>query len=79
MRAVAAAQGWSLVAEFSGVASGKDDHRPGSEAAPTGCRQLGAVLAAARLDPIRHWAHRLSELQENGYRFGQRTRRVPTT
>ena len=28
VRAFAAAQGWALVAEFSDVASGKDDHRP---------------------------------------------------
>ena len=29
VRAFAAAQGWTLVAEFSDVASGKDDRRPG--------------------------------------------------
>ena len=29
VRAFVAAQGWTLVAEFSDVASGKDDSRPG--------------------------------------------------
>src|SRR3954452_11924628 len=48
VRAFAAAQGWTLVAEFSDVASGKDDSRPGFQAALARCRQLGAVLAAAR-------------------------------
>ena len=67
MRAFAAAQGWTLVAEFSDVASGKDDHRPGFQAALARCRQLGAVLAAARLDRITRRAHTLSQLLEDGY------------
>jgi len=67
VRAFAAAQGWTLVAEFSDVASGKDDHRPGFRAALTRCRQLGAVLAAARLDRITRRAHTLSQLLEDGY------------
>ena len=44
VRAFVEAQGWSLVAEFSDIASGKDDHRPGFQAALARCRQLGAVL-----------------------------------
>jgi DNA invertase Pin-like site-specific DNA recombinase len=67
VRAFAAAQGWTLVAEFSDVASGKDDRRPGFQAALTRCRQLGAVLAAARLDRITPRAHTLSQLLEDGY------------
>ena len=67
VRGFAAAQGWTLVAEFSDVASGKDDHRPGFQAALTRCRQLGAVLAAARLDRITRRAHTLSQLLEDGY------------
>ncbi len=67
VRAFAAAQGWTLVAEFSDVASGKDDHRPGFQAALARCRQLGAVLAAARLDRITRRAHTLSQLLEDGY------------
>ena len=67
MRAFAAAQGWTLVAEFSDIASGKDDRRPGFQAALTRCRQLGAVLAAARLDRITRRAHTLSQLLEDGY------------
>jgi DNA invertase Pin-like site-specific DNA recombinase len=67
VRAFAAAQGWTLIAEFSDVASGKDDRRPGFQAALTRCRQLGAVLAAARLDRITRRAHTLSQLLEDGY------------
>src|SRR5271163_2041142 len=67
VRAFAAAQGWTLVAEFSDVASGKDDRRPGFQAALTRCRQLGAVLATARLDRITRRAHTLSQLLEDGY------------
>jgi len=67
VRAFAAAQGWTLVAEFSDVASGKDDRRAGFQAALARCRQLGAVLAAARLDRITRRAHTLSQLLEDGY------------
>lgn len=67
VRAFVAAQGWTLVAEFSDIASGKDDRRPGFQAALTRCRQLGAVLAAARLDRITRRAHTLSQLLEDGY------------
>ena len=67
VRGFAAAQGWTLVAEFSDVASGKDDRRPGFQAALLRCRQLGAVLAAARLDRITRRAHTLSQLLEDGY------------
>ena len=67
VRAFVAAQGWSLVVEHSDVASGKDDRRPGFQAALTRCRQLGAVLVAARLDRITRRAHTLSQLLEDGY------------
>jgi DNA invertase Pin-like site-specific DNA recombinase len=61
-----ASQGWVLVAEHSDVASGKDDRRPGFQAALVRCRQLGAVLVAARLDRITRRAHTLSQLLEDG-------------
>ncbi len=67
VRAFTAAQGWTLIAEFSDIASGKDDRRPGFQAALTRCRQLGAVLVAARLDRITRRAHTLSQLLEDGY------------
>ncbi len=67
VRAFVAAQGWTLVAEHSDVASGKDDRRPGFQAALARCRQLGAVLVAARLDRITRRAHTLSGLLEEGY------------
>ena len=66
VRAFVAAQGWALVAEFSDIASGKDDRRPGFQAALARCRQLGAVLVAARLDRITRRAHTLSQLLEDG-------------
>jgi DNA invertase Pin-like site-specific DNA recombinase len=67
VRAFTAAQGWTLVAEHSDIASGKDDRRPGFQAALARCRQLGAVLVAARLDRITRRAHTLSGLLEEGY------------
>jgi DNA invertase Pin-like site-specific DNA recombinase len=67
VRAFCAAQGWALVAEFSDVASGKDDRRPGFQAALARCRQLGAVLTVARLDRVTRRAHTLSRLLEEGY------------
>ena len=48
-------------------AQGKYDRRPGFQAALTRCRQLGAVLVAARLDRITRRAHTLSQLLEDGY------------
>jgi DNA invertase Pin-like site-specific DNA recombinase len=67
IRAFVAGQGWVLVAEFSDLASGKDDRRPGFQAALLKCRQLGGVLVAARLDRITRRAHTLSQLLEEGY------------
>ena len=67
VRAFVAAQGWTLIEEFSDIASGKDDRRPGFQAALTRCRQLGAMLVAARLDRITRRAHTLSQLLEDGY------------
>jgi DNA invertase Pin-like site-specific DNA recombinase len=67
IQAFCAAQGWTLVAEYSDIASGKDDRRPGFQAALARCRQLGAILVAARLDRITRRAHTLSQLLEEGY------------
>ena len=66
VRTFVAAQGWTLVAEYEDVASGKDDRRPGFQAALVRCRQLGATLVAARLDRITRRAHTLSQLLEDG-------------
>jgi hypothetical protein len=67
VRAFAKAQGWTLAAEYSDIASGKADHRPGFQAALVRCRQLSAVLTAVRLDRITRRAHTLSQLLEDGY------------
>ena len=66
VRAFVAAQGWTLVAEFSDIASGRDDRRPEFQSALRRCRQIGAVLVAARLDRITRRAHTLSQLLEDG-------------
>jgi DNA invertase Pin-like site-specific DNA recombinase len=66
VRAFVASQGWTLVSEHSDIASGKDDRRAGFQAALLKCRQLGAVLVAARLDRITRRAHTLSQLLEDG-------------
>ncbi|MBP0496543.1 recombinase family protein [Pararoseomonas indoligenes] len=66
VRAFVEREGWALVAEHQDIASGKDDRRPGFQAALTRCRQLGAVLVAARLDRITRRAHTLSQLLEEG-------------
>jgi DNA invertase Pin-like site-specific DNA recombinase len=69
VQAFVAAQGWTLVAEYSDIVSGKDDRRPGFQAALARCRQLGSVLVAARLDRITRRAHTLSGLLEEGYQI----------
>jgi DNA invertase Pin-like site-specific DNA recombinase len=66
VRAFAEREGWTLVAEHQDIASGKDDRRAGFQATLTRCRQLGAVLVAARLDRITRRAHTLSQLLEDG-------------
>ena len=67
VRAFVTAQGWTLVAEFSDIASGKDDCRPGLLAALARCLQLGAVrVAALLLDRIARRAQTLSQLPEDG-------------
>jgi len=66
VRAFVASQGWTLIGEFSDIASGKDDRRPGFQAALARCRKLGAILVAARLDRITRRAHTLSQLLEDG-------------
>jgi len=60
VRAFVIAQGWTLIGEFSDIASGEDDRRPGFQAALARCRQLGAILVAARLDRITRRTHTLS-------------------
>lgn len=67
IHAFAEAQGSTLVAKHQDVASGKDDCRPGFQAASARCRQLGAMLVAARLDRITQRTHTLSRLLEDGY------------
>jgi len=62
VRAFVAAQGWTLIGEFSDIAGGKDDRRPGFQAALARCWQLGAILVAARLDRITRRALTLCQL-----------------
>ena len=46
VRTFVAAQGWTLVAEFSDVASGKDDRRAGFQAALARCRPTSSSSSA---------------------------------
>ncbi|WP_338665635.1 recombinase family protein [Pararoseomonas sp. SCSIO 73927] len=71
VRGFAEREGWTLVAEHQDIASGKDDRRPGFQAALTRCRQLGAVLVAACLDRITRRAHTLSQLLEEAAHKGR--------
>jgi len=66
VRAFVSAHDRQLIGEFSDIASGKDDRRPGFQAALARCRQLDAILVAARLDRITRRAHTLSQLLEDG-------------
>ena len=66
VQAFVASHGWALVAGNEDIASGKDDRRSGFQAALNRCRQLGAVLVAARLGRITRRAHTLSQLLEDG-------------
>ena len=47
VRTFVTAQGWTLIGEFSDIASGKDHRRPGFQAALARCQQLGAVLGGS--------------------------------
>ncbi|MBL6082192.1 recombinase family protein [Belnapia sp. T18] len=58
VRGYVKAHGWTLVAEYQDVTSGNYDRWPGFQAAPAQCRQLGAVLVAARLNQITRRAPR---------------------
>lgn len=68
IRSFVSAQGWTLVAVFSDIASGKDDGRPGFQAALARCRQLDAVLVAARLSAYCRARRRLSRRNATGGR-----------
>ena len=79
VRAFVAAQGWTMVAEFSDIASGKDDRRAGFQAALRRCRQIGAILVAARLDRITRRAHTSHNCWWTDIRSGPPTCPAPTT
>ncbi|MFC0387216.1 recombinase family protein [Muricoccus vinaceus] len=66
VRAFVEREGWAPVTEHQDIVSGKDDRRPGFQAALTRCRKLGAVPVAARLDRITRGAHTLSGLLTEG-------------
>ena len=61
------AQVWTVFAELSDIASGKNDRRPGFQAALPCCRQIGTVLIAANHGRITRRAHAPSQPPEDGY------------
>ena len=79
VRGFVSSQGWTLVAEFSDIASGKDDRRQGFQAALARCRQLGAMLVATRLDRITGRASRCRNCWRTACRSGPPTCRALTT
>src|SRR5215210_2348072 len=79
VRAFCAAQGRALVAEHEDVASGKDDRRPGFQAALARCRQLGAVLVAGGSIGLPGEPTRSRACWRRATRSGRRTCWAPTT
>lgn len=79
VRAFVASQGWTMVAEFSDIASGKDDRRPGFQAALTRCRQLGAVLPPRGSIASPAVRTRCPSCSRMATRSGRQTCRAPTT
>lgn len=62
-------RGWSIIAEFTEVESGKRDNRPELEAAKHRAKVTGAVLVVAKLDRLSRNVAFLAALQDSGTRF----------
>ena len=62
-------RGWSIIAEFTEVESGKRDNRPELEAAKHRAKVTGAVLVVAKLDRLSRNVAFLASLQDSGTRF----------
>ena len=60
---------WKLVADFTEVESGKNNHRPQLAAAIQACRIYKATLVIAKLDRLSRNAHFLLGLKEAGIDF----------
>ena len=60
---------WTVLAEFTEVESGKDNHRPELAKALQLCKLTGATLVIAKLDRLSRNAHFLLGLQESGVEF----------
>ena len=69
IRETVAANGGTLVREFSEVASGDDDHRPELEAALKLCRRTGATLIVAKLDRLSRAVALVAGLMREGVAF----------
>jgi len=74
-----ASQGWTWVAEYEDMTSDEDDRWLDFQEVLAHCRQLGAVLVAARLDRITRRAQTLSFLLVEGVSTVPPTCGVPTT
>ena len=62
-------RGWSIIAEFTEIESGKRDNRPELEAAKHRAKVTGAVLVVAKLDRLSRNVAFLASLQDSGTRF----------
>lgn len=69
VRAMCERRGWTVIAEFTEVESGKRSDRPELEAALRRTKVSGAVLCIAKLDRLSRSVAFLATLQDSGARF----------
>lgn len=69
VRALCERRGWSVIAEFTEVESGKRNDRPELEAALRRAKVSDAILCIAKLDRLSRSVAFLATLQDSGARF----------
>ncbi len=69
VRALCEGRGWTILAEFTEVESGKKDDRPELDEALHHAKVTGSVLVVAKLDRLSRNVAFLAALQESGARF----------
>jgi DNA invertase Pin-like site-specific DNA recombinase len=67
--ALCTSRGWTILAEFTEIESGKRNNRPELTAALHRAKVTGAILVVAKLDRLSRNMAFLSALQESGARF----------
>src|SRR5687768_16363864 len=69
VRALCERRGWTVIAEFTEVESGKRNDRPGLQAALRRAKVRQAVLCIDKLDRLSRSVAFLSAIQDSGARF----------